>query len=348
MSHKHPNDDRGEIPPEDSDTIARLLRLAGPRPAVPAERAERVKSVVLSRWRAKVRRRRRVRWALVLLPAAAALAMAFSLWPSFSVPPPDSSRQLVARLAATKGTGVQILPPRASRLSRLAVRGAVFAGATVLTGADGRGALQLTSGVSLRMDTGTRVRLISPSELILEKGAVYLDNPSVGDGRAKVVVHTTFAIARDVGTQFELRLVKQCLRLRVREGMVVLDREDGAETADAGVELTVARDEVTARRSIPVYGAEWEWVTLVAPRFDIEGRRLDSFLAWIARETGRQIQFESEESQMSASNIVLHGTINGLSLDEALATVLPTCGLTHRVSSGKIYIGELDAESFWR
>ncbi len=349
MTHEHLNDGNSKPPPDNGDTIARLLRLAGPRPSVPAERAERVKNAVQSKWRAKVKARRRTRWGLAILPAAAALvAVAFSLRPSSPVPPLDIPPQRVARLATVTGTGAQILGPGSTRLSRLEIGGAVFEATTVLTGADGRVALQLSNEISLRLDVGTRVRLMSSSELHLEKGAVYIDNAAVGDNRSAVSIYTPLGVAKDLGTQFEVRLEDRSLRLRVREGTVVLDRDDQTEAAEAGTEVTLEEGGVPRRRSIEVYGPGWDWVLQIAPELDIEGRFLDDFLLWVSRETGRQIQFGSEELQESASSIVLHGTVDGLSVGDALEAVLPTCGLTHRVLEGKITIRELDAERSWR
>lgn len=348
MTHKHSIDDNGRPPPENGDNIARLLRLAGPRPAVPTERAERVRNVVQSKWRAKVRARRRMRRVLALLPAAAALAVAFSLWPSSPHPTLVSPTPLVARVEVLTGTGAQTLVPGATHLSRLGAGGAVFAGTTVLTGADGHAAFRLSNEISLRLDSGTRVRMKSPSELHLEKGKVYIDNAADSIERVAVTIRTPLAVVKDVGTQFEVRLSGQSLRLRVREGTVVLHRGDQTESADGGTEVTVDADETSQRRTIPLYGPEWEWVMQIAPNLDIEGRPLEDFLSWISRETGRQIQFESEELQESASSIVLHGTIDGLSLEDALDTILPTCGLTHRAVGGKITIRELAAEISWR
>ena len=132
------------------------------------------------------------------------------------------------------------------------------------------------------------------------------------------------------------------------KGTVFLDGEDIAEIAEVGTELTLDAEGVMARRFVSVYGPEWNWVMQVAPVFEIEGRRLDDFLAWISRETGRRVNFQGEETARSVSDTVLHGSIEGLTPEEALATVLPTCGLTHRVREEKILIGELGTEMPWR
>src|SRR5881628_336205 len=73
-------DDTGTSP---DDVIARLLRLAGPRQAVPEATAARVRSVVHAHWRETTRLRRRQRVFRVVAPAMAAilaLALGLGLW----------------------------------------------------------------------------------------------------------------------------------------------------------------------------------------------------------------------------------------------------------------------------
>jgi ferric-dicitrate binding protein FerR (iron transport regulator) len=185
---------------------------------------------------------------------------------------------------------------------------------------------------------------MSSSEIHLEEGSVYIDNPSGAGSRMALAVHTPLGIVREIGTQFEVRLRERSLRLRVREGIVALHRADDVESAEVGTEVTIDSNDSLRRETIALHGPEWAWVIEIAPKLDIEGRPLGDFLTWVSRETGRHVRFENEAIRESASNIVLHGTIEGLSLADALDTVLPTCGLTHRVSEEKITVGELAAE----
>jgi ferric-dicitrate binding protein FerR (iron transport regulator) len=185
---------------------------------------------------------------------------------------------------------------------------------------------------------------MSSSEIRLEEGSVYIDNPSGSGSLTALAVHTPLGIVREIGTQFEVRLRERSLRLRVREGTVALHRADEVESAGVGTEVILGPNDSLQRQTIAPHGPEWAWVIKIAPKLDIEGRPLEDFLTWVSRETGRHVRFENESIKESTSNIVLHGTIEGLSLADALDTVLPTCGLTHRVSEEKITIGELAAE----
>jgi hypothetical protein len=68
------------------------------------------------------------------------------------------------------------------------------------------------------------------------------------------------------------------------------------------------------------------------------GRSLADFLAWVEREDGRKIVFDNPAIERSAATTVVYGTIDGLTVEEALEVVLPSCGLTHRAGRAVIRI----------
>ena len=65
---------------------------------------------------------------------------------------------------------------------------------------------------------------------------------------------------------------------------------------------------------------------------------LSVFLDWVAREGGWTIRFADEALRRSAPSIVLRGSIDGLTPEQALEAILPTCGLTHRIANGTVTI----------
>jgi hypothetical protein len=71
---------------------------------------------------------------------------------------------------------------------------------------------------------------------------------------------------------------------------------------------------------------------------DLEGRSAREFLDWVARERGWGLSFSDETVARSAEEIVLGGTVERLTLDEALDAVLPTCRMTYRVEAGVLWI----------
>jgi hypothetical protein len=62
------------------------------------------------------------------------------------------------------------------------------------------------------------------------------------------------------------------------------------------------------------------------------------FLDWASRELGVRWEFEDAATQRRVHQVVLHGSVEGLSPEEALAAVLPTCGLTFSLQAGRIVV----------
>jgi ferric-dicitrate binding protein FerR (iron transport regulator) len=214
---------------------------------------------------------------------------------------------------------------------------AVPAGATLRTSEDGRAALRLASGADLRTDVGTDLRFTAAAAISLARGAVFFDS-GTATGPRLIEVETPLGVARDVGTRFEVRLVGGDMRVRVREGRVDVATGAASLSATAGVELVAAPDRSIARHSAPVTGTDWDWVTLAAQPFEIEGRTLQEFLAWVSREGGWQTTFATDALARSAPPIVLRGSIGRVTPREALELVLPTCGLAHRIEGTTLIV----------
>ena len=155
-------------------------------------------------------------------------------------------------------------------------------GEWIETAADSRAALRVDGRASMRLDVSSRARLLDATTIELERGAVYVDT---GADLAAFEVRTRLGIARDVGTQFEVRLHDDALRIRVRSGLVELHRPGGTTAVRGGSEVTVAGDRVVSRQ-MPPFGPEWRWAAQLAAPFDIEGQPLSTFLEHISREQG--------------------------------------------------------------
>jgi ferric-dicitrate binding protein FerR (iron transport regulator) len=186
------------------------------------------------------------------------------------------------------------------------------------------------------------VRLIERNRIELLDGALYVDSPS-GDptaapaspgDEATLRIATRFGEVWEIGTQFEVRAVGAVLRVRVREGLVELRPGDAVYQAGTGVELALLGDGRLDRRAVSRHDGAWDWVTTIAPSFELDGRTLGEFLAWVSRETGRDIRFADPALAATASGVVLGGAVVDLSPAQALLAVLPTCGLEHRAENG--------------
>jgi ferric-dicitrate binding protein FerR (iron transport regulator) len=223
---------------------------------------------------------------------------------------------------------------QASTAMPLSISTPIYADDTIETDAASRVGLVFSDGSSIRIDRGSRVRLLTPVKLEILAGAAYVTTADTSRG---FEIQTTLGTLRDIGTQFEARLSGALLRLRVRTGTVEIRRDAGVDTAAAGTETTVTLSGI-AVRPVPVYGAEWAWTTDVAPAFAIEGRTLGSCLQHVATEQGWTIRYADSSVAEVANRTILHGSIEGLSAEDALAVVLATSGLESSVKSGELLV----------
>jgi ferric-dicitrate binding protein FerR (iron transport regulator) len=312
------------------DPVGALLKVAGRRQTAPGEVVDRVFASTHQEWRRMVRRRRRNAWGVgVLGSLAACLALVLGVGSLIDERPPagPSSRPAAAQVAT-----VEVVVGDTARLRRadgavaaepVAEADTVLAGSTITTGAGGV-ALRLADGGSLRLGSATEVRFLGRNDVRLAAGVLYLDGGT--GGASRLGVHTEVGIVRERGTQFEVRILDREVRVRVREGAVVVEREEPV-VASAGHELRIGHAGAVSRRPISASDESWGWILDLAPSFDLAGRSLGDFLGWFARETGKEVVFSAADEAGRLSAIVLYGSVDGMRPDEALATVLPTCGL---------------------
>jgi hypothetical protein len=217
---------------------------------------------------------------------------------------------------------------------------ALDVGASIRIGdtVESRGAavIQLDRGGTLRVAPGTRFTVSGTNGLELQTGRAYFDFPLGVHG---FVVRSALGTVEHVGTQFEVALVSDGMRVRVREGAVRVRSASGTDLADAGTEILVASaDPTVVRGTVPTYGPDWAWVDALAPEFEIENRPLADFLSWVARETGRRIEFADERARAVALRTRLHGSVDGLEPMQALDRVLSTTSLRCELQGGTIRV----------
>ena len=321
----------------DENHTVRLLRLAGARPSAPDARAARVRAAVHQQWALGHRRgtvRRRVLTAAAVLATAAALIVVVgrALRTDRAPAPTDQVMAVVERIDGNPRRSTDIANSGATR--GLSPRDVVRAGEWIVTDVNGRVALRFSDGTSMRLDRGSRARLLSASVIELLSGAVYLDTDRTSE---QFEVRTAVATARDVGTQFEVRLIDMALRLRVRTGVVEL--RDGRQSVSGrgGTEITFSAAGAVTRPIAP-HGSEWDWTASVAPPWEIEGLALSEFLERAAREHGWTLRYADAALASEASGIILHGSVNGLPPREALAIAITTSGLNHQLENGELLV----------
>lgn len=337
MTHEDERPPAADVDPA-SAAVERLVRAAGSRPIGDAERMHRVRAAVHDAWRdvnrQRARRRRHALGAL-LVAAAAAVVIVVALArrtesPLRVLPPPAPA----ARLTAATGVITQGESRAPVNVGDEAAVGSAFE-----TGAGALATFSLLDGGEVRANEQTRIRFIGVREIQVERGAIYLDG---GSRHRSLVVQTPFGAVRDVGTRFEVAAVDGAWRVRVREGLVLVERGDVRRQAGAGQELMIESSGRIVERPAATYGADWNWVVHAAPAFQIEGRTLPEFLDWVVRESGRRIEFSSDELRGRTSGTILHGSIDNLTAEEALGVVLPTCGFSHRIESQRVLVTSLE------
>ena len=186
----------------------------------------------------------------------------------------------------------------------------------------------------------TRVQMIPGMPSGATRGAVYVDSGMNSQpDNERLQIETPAGAVRHVGTQYEVRLVDTGVRIAVREGKVELNTKAGdTQHAVAGEFMTVSGSGAIHRAALSRDDPSWVWAAEAAPRFDIDGRPLADFLAWAARETGRDVVFASPEIEAEASRVILSGSIEGLGPAAALNAVLPTTPLRGEERDGQLVI----------
>lgn len=318
--------------PNGTDPVGQLIRYAGAREPVAAERFERAKQRVGAHWQSVVADERRLHGRLRYraLAAAAGLVIAVGagllLWREAT--PPVSA---IATIAQVVGE-VRIDGDPAVVGDRVATR------ATIETTAHGRVAIRLDSGHSLRIDRGSRLLATAADRFELAHGGVYVDSGPDG-AHGPVHVQTTFGIASDLGTQFQLRSSAGTLEIGVREGLVELSRDGAASlTIPAGTLRRLSGAGEGVELALASTAPYWSWVESVPADFTIEGATLAQYLAWYARERGLALYWDGPASEENAMRIHLRGSIQGLSLEEGLKIVSSIAEFRYALTAAAIQV----------
>jgi len=336
--------DQPDRPQGAADEVAALLDFAGRRPRLPEAEVAPIRAAVREAFRSHARRtakRHRMAWAAAgSLAAVLLLAVGLIL----RLPTGPGAGEPVATVEMLVGDATIDAAAVVDAEGRPAGSHAVLAGAVLRTGESGGAAVRLPGGPAIRIDAGSAVRFDSSRLVSLERGAVYVDaGPAATSGQG-VEIATAFGSVRHVGTQFEARLLTgkgpgaAALRVRVREGAVLVDHAGEVHRVQAGGELLLDEGGRPERAEISVYGPGWDWTQRTAPPFAIEGARLVDFLDWTSRETGLHWRLAGPRAGSGPEEVILHGSIEGLTAEEALTVVLPSAGYRYRRAGDEIRI----------
>ena len=309
-----------------TDTVARLMSLAGPRAEIEMNRQSRVHDRVRQEWLRTTRKKRTLRWA-----GPVAIAASIILVFMINVRSPDAPLPRIGEISFVANENGQ---------SGFVTGDAVFAGDVLETGGDSGVSITLTGDISLRVAARTSLRFDQADEITLFRGQVYADSGDQIYRDRHITIHTDAGSATDIGTRFSVYFVAGQLQVAVREGRVDVNTAQETITADAGDMLSIDTDDNISIDEVTPYDESWDWASALAPEFDIEDKTLMEFLKWAARETGKELVFSTDALRMSAMGTELFGSVRGFTPAEAVESVLATTNFEFRVDEQSIEIIE--------
>jgi ferric-dicitrate binding protein FerR (iron transport regulator) len=315
----------------DSDLVA-LLQKSGGRDLPPIQVQEAVWAEVHADWQTMLgarqqRQRRIVGWSMAATMAAVGCASLVA------VPALQPSAVTVATIEHVDGR--LIASSTGNSLPSIAEGEALVAGESLRTDAHSHAALRWPGGLSLRLDRDTAIKLQSPNSVALVHGAVYVDAPGHAEPLSIV---TALGTVRHLGTQYIVAARPELLEVSIREGRISIDNQASSLIASAGERIRVSATGDVKRTTIDASDSTWQWTRSTPPTFQIDNQSLAAFLAWVSRQTGRPVVFESQQAESAAAHVILRGSIDGLDVDTALSVVLSTTQL-HRFPTADDSIG---------
>jgi ferric-dicitrate binding protein FerR (iron transport regulator) len=330
---------------DDNESLASLIKLAGERPEIPLGIESRVRHrvqeewLVSSRepsidkvydqvhktWRRDALRGKLLRW---LIPAGVA-ATAVMLTMYISQPDP-----VVVSVAAT----VSRVVGSGDISARYSEGKSVHSGDIISTGPSEGLSLLLARSESLRIDENTRVRIDAADQFTLLSGRIYADTGQFIYRDGGLRIDTALGTVTDIGTQFSVGLIEDSLDVAVREGRVDVRNQTDTYAARMGERLVLVDGEGASVSELDTHDNYWSWIVGLTPTYELTNKSLLDFLKWAARETGREIDFESDELRMSAMRTDVHGSVKGMTPDEALRAILSTTTVKYRIEADAIIV----------
>lgn len=323
-------DEMKQAPDTSDDALGRLLRLAGPRPAPARATRDEVYAQVRATWEARQRHTRRRRYLLAGAAAAGIAAIGLVLlWPApHSVAPPVSVATVERVFGEVVVSGSE---------ARLQPGAAVPRARALRTVGDSMTGLRLANGASLRIAPATVVQLDTAREFELVQGRIYLDTTGAPPA-VQFVVRTPAGEVRDVGTQFEVYSGDAQVRVRVRDGEIEFATASGTVAARRGEALVATPGRGVLRQRFAPTDPAWDWARSLAPAFATDGARIAELVAWVGRESGREVVYADAATRNAARLTRLSGSIEGLPPEQTLSTALAATRLQARIDDARIVV----------
>lgn len=319
-----------------------ILRNAPPRPVPSAEHVAAAREAVGARWRTVTGRRRRRR-RLLAYAVAATVLLAVALGVD-TLRVPSALPAHVATIDRT--TGSIYLLGEHSTLHETRDLTDLLSGQTLVTGRDSRAAISWSRGGALRIDENSRVEFVSPDEVWLHSGRIYVDSqplpPQAGITQSSIAgfaVQTAAGTVSHVGTQYMTAIDANALTVSVREGQVNVAGKFVDASAAAGQQVVLSGNGRPVYTNIGTHGESWLWIEKMVPEVDLDQRSAHEFIRWAGRETGLEVRFSSRPVEELARRTQMIGTI-ATEPRVALQTLLQTTDLQANIEDGQIIVSE--------
>lgn len=321
----------------DDQTLEKLFSHANSRARPPAEDEATIRAAVEQEWRA-IARPRNSRRNIFAYSAAASILLALAFLSNWSAPVQQATPlQQVAVVEKQSGNIYLRARTEAPSVARRLSGDAVFTGQVLSTSADARLALNWEGGESIRMDEGTELAFNSSDEIELLTGRIYIDSRRQNALTSKLAIRTASGLIQHLGTQYVTGVNPSGVVVIVREGRVRIAAGQSESIAEPGQQVNVDQSGIAHISQVPIYGDSWLWTELVTPEFNLDGLSAFDFLNWAGRETGRAVQFESDQAELLARKTTLRGSID-LEPNRALDLILQTSDLDHVIENGNIRV----------
>jgi len=294
---------------DDVEMVGALLEIAKPRAQPRPDAKERAYASLAMEWSIRVKHRRQSQRRITLGIAASIVVAAFSAWllsdPADSVAVPSTAQleRVIGRTVMLNGENSPDGPVSGSGYRFLV-------GDVIATAEDSLVALTWDKRGSLRLNSQTQVTIISASAIRLDFGDVYYDSHVFGavpTDSAQLDIETPLGVVSHSGSQFMTSITASGVRISVREGDIDVSGERHVLVVRPGDSIDIYVDGSSRRTPISSADPKWVWTAEVAPLLNLDGMSSMQFLAWIGRETGREIQYESPGAREMAKRDKLFG-----------------------------------------
>ncbi len=322
-------DDSDQLP---EGTVERLIQQAGRRPQMTAVEERHLRDFATKAWRAKVGQRRR-RHGLGALAVAASLALAVGVTLWLDLADPVGGFTHTVALLATRVTGIVNVEYEDETPAVMTDGEKISIGALIRSDSQGRAAFRLDNGMEIRIDEETELIILEPGTVRLEKGRLYADSHAETGVGGQITILTATGSVTDIGTQFQVIAVGTDVRVLVREGQVQVT--DGAAIIDgnAGDDLVIDDAGRFSRSSIARDDAVWDWVLSVADSPSMHGQSVTYMLRWVARETGKDVEYDPPGLELDAEKTTVKGDYSHLTPQEVLDTMRRITNFDYEMTS---------------